>query len=317
MMKTKIIAVFSILVLWFTSTGLPVIAAVSPAEIKAESPRDLFLTPADLITGCDWQQGPLVTRRTAEGILSFTDLHCGVDPNMKIVHQAVLILPRILQPGDANYFYSLRDIGDVKIPVQVGSWSASIRTQYDHWGIVFSKANVLVYIGPNEGYTSDGTYDFEEVVKLAKAVEGRIPDQPMPMDFPSYFHDQAESPDSVDALFITPPQFNIVTQYAPGDTPLLSVSSDQKIASLIFTASYREPHQTIVEVVSQNGYDCIIRWELPKGKQVSYKLDELLDGNTVLGVNPLNRQFLSKGLYYLTIGDEESLFSRVKVKTGG
>lgn len=301
----------ALIIILFLLSGLlsneeVVLANDSSNTITVNDPVDFLLITEDLLPGCEWQPTPIVTRQVADGSLTFTEFFCGKDPYTRRISQMIFITAREFQPGDGNYYISLRDIGTDDSLVNVGSWATKLRTMYDHSAITFTKQNVLVYIADGSGDSK------EEIQKLAEISADRIPDQIVPVLTPSDNSGQSVEQEFLDNITVAPPTF--VFDKMGEDLPIMNRSSDIALGKLSFSAEFTEPRQAIVEVYSQNSEYYLARWILPVGIQPAYALDKVLKPSPIIDVDYANDLFFEIGTYYTLVTVDGKVINRTEYR---
>lgn len=286
------------------TSGPGVWAKNSPNSSMITDPADFMLTTDDLLSLCEWQQTPIVTRQVADGSLSFTEIFCGTDPAKRRVLQMILITAREFQPGDGNYYISLRDTGKDDALVDVGSWATNLRTMYDQSAIAFSKQNVLVYIADGSGYPQ------EDIFNLAGKLADRIPDQIVPVIMPSDHASQSVDQAYLEHISVMPPSLTFANM--GGDMPTMVRPSNSAIGQLGFSAQFTEPQQVIVEIFPQNSEEYLARWILPQSVQPVYALEKVLNPSPIIDVDYANDLFFAKGTYLAMVTADGKLLYRTE-----
>ncbi|RQV95356.1 hypothetical protein EH221_06235 [bacterium] len=278
-------------------------------DVLIDDPINLLLNPDDLLPICEWQQNPIITRKVAEGLLTFTEISCGTDPNKRRLSQMVLITSKDISPGDANYFISLRDIENEDILIDLGDWATNYRTMYDISAIVFTKRNVLVYIADSGGYSNN----FDDLLKLAEIIEDRIPDEYYALSITSSNLDLSLDQNYVDSISLSQPE--MVFSAMEGTIPAMIISGKQTFDPIDFSAEFNEPHEIIITIRLCSSDEIITRWILPESQQHSYRLDELITSAPILGVDNAFQYFFRNNAYMIEATVDGQLIYQTRFHT--
>ena len=259
-----------------------------------------YLLTVNDLPPCDWRQTPTVTRPVAEGILTYTVFECGEDPGISRVKIFILFAPRIFELGDANYFTTFYD-EKLDAPVELGSWSKSMRTTFDKHSLVFTKGNALVYIGP------------ANVEDLAKIIESRLPDKFIPLSLPARKSNEDVTSEIESEFFVEEPQMLF-----PDGENLLIVSSNEDTHPIHFSVQYTEPHDTYIELCRQGDTEeCIKSWHISQSEKLSYDLKHVYMDQMKMFFLVQDRDdfFLSNGDYVFRVWADEYLIREYPFKT--
>ena len=314
MKKSLLIICFLILQLITSGNSIAPVRQSIP-DTDQDDIYDILLTPDDLLPICEWEQRTILTQRKAQGLLITTTLACGENPYFKTVDQNILITGHEILPGEANYFFSMSDKKDIDLPADVEDWSQSVRMPDTQWGIVFTKANVIAYIGVNASYTSDGKYYYDDVISLANSMADKIPeDRLQPGLFSTYAHENIDEV-FVSLFFVSKPAFRL--ESSEGDLQKLRITNNLGVIS--FSAQANEPQAIRVELCRQNDEFCIMRWDLPEAKAHSLQLQDLdrMGLRSICFVNHYYDYFLNEeGEYEFLVSTNNQLVYRESIKVG-
>ncbi|MCB2214364.1 hypothetical protein KQH50_03095 [bacterium] len=273
-------------------------------------PRDYLLNQADLLPLCEWAQGPIVTRPVAEGLLIYTLFECGVDPNVRQVRNFVLLTTNTFNPGDANYFTTMRDMG-LDAAVDIGEWSKAMRTMMDYHGVAFTKGNMLVYVGANAGYFESYPPEIALVTDLAEILEQRLPDRAPRLAIPAVVTMEEGMAETEIALLSDPKVI------FPSGEPSLAIPWGAKAGVIHFSVTYAEPHQTVLEIYRQGEAECVKNWIFSEATALSVSLhdaygDQMPD---VFHLQEMDAFFMNDGEYVLRAWADGVLISEVAFTT--
>ena len=292
------------------ASGIP---ATNPTDVRplgATAPSyphlsDYLLTADDLLPLCEWQQGPIITRPVAQGILSYTGFRCGTDPNVRSVRIFILFAPRLFTPGDANAFTTMNDVGFDE-PTDIGVWSKSTNTIFDYRSLVFTKANALVYIGPGGGYYDSYPPTFDLAIDLAEIVEERLPDEFIPLEIASRTGGESVEPEASADFFIEEPQMAF-----SGEENILIVPSAAPTRTVHFSVQYADPHETYIELCRQGDEQCVKSWHFHRTEKLSSTLNDEYPATDMMDIfftiQEMDTFFLADGDYTFRVWADDAL----------